>query len=311
MKKLFNNDTFLKIISFAAAILCWIYIVFITNPQIEVNITGVPITLSDHQSIKNEGYIVSNETTPYIDIKLRGTRSMLANINKDNVLAYVDLSGCNSKGTYEIPVIIKLPYEEVTVISKSVYNVSIVVDKYVSRKFNIKPVYVGELKDENYFLESTDISEPSVTVSGPESIIKTIENVNADINISKASSDFSDTSPIKLLNSNNSEIINKNITLSNTEISYKCTIYKKKEVNIKASVVPIDSAVNYVVTDHPKVTISGPASDVDEIDFISTTEINIKNFNLPHTFNASIIPPKNIKIEENISNVEVLVDNKR
>ena len=58
MKKLMENDIFLRVISLFIALLCWIYIVLITNPDIEVKITGLPVTLADHQTIKNEGYVI-------------------------------------------------------------------------------------------------------------------------------------------------------------------------------------------------------------------------------------------------------------
>ena len=132
MKKLMSNDIFLRILSLVLAILFWIYIVFITNPEIEVKITGIPITLANHQSIKNEGYIVSNEITTTVDIKVKGTRRMLADMDRDSIIAYVDLTDCTDKKTYELPVSIKLPYEDISLVSSSVIKLPVAVDNYIT-----------------------------------------------------------------------------------------------------------------------------------------------------------------------------------
>lgn len=310
MKKLFNNDGFLKIFSVVMAVLCWIFIIFITNPQIEVKISGIPITLSDHQAIKSEGYIVSNAIDATVDIRLSGTRQMLANINKDNVLAYIDLSGCTNKGTYKLPVSIKLPYEEVKVVSKSIYNMTIAVDNYISRDFDVEYTYTGELKNQNYMIYSTTLNSDKVTVSGPEDIIKTIEKAVINIEVNKESGDFSGLSEIQFLNSNNADIKSDMLESDLKEISYRCTVYEKKSVEVAPYTENQSSNVKFTVKDHPKVTVLGPSADIDKITSVSTDSINYNADKLPETVRVGLSVPKGIEIEEDITYVNVLVENK-
>lgn len=310
MNKLFLNNTFLKIFSVVASVLCWIYIVFITNPSIEVTITGIPITLSDHQSIKNEGYIVSNDINSTVDLKLKGTRKMLAGINKDNIIAYIDLSGCTKKSTYKLPVNIKLPYEEVKVVNKSIYNVTVAVDNLISRDFEIECAYSGELQSSAYTVNSTELSAKKVNVKGPEDIIKTIEKARVTIDIDNASADVSGSSYITLLNSNNAVISSGSITLNKPSVDYLCEIYQRKSFAVKPSVSENASSVKVSVTDHPTVTLIGPADEIDKITTVSTADITFNPDALPHTVSAKLIIPKNIKVEDEITTVNVLVENK-
>ena len=307
MKKLFDNEVFLRIFSVVIAFLCWIYIILITNPEIEVKISGIPITLSDHQSIKNNGYIVSNEINSTIDIKVKGTRQMVASINKDSVIAYVDLSDCTDKQTYELPVNIKLPYQDISLVSKSIQKISVEVDNYVTRDFKLSYNYIGELKNSNYNIEETILSNQSVTVSGPASIIKTVEKATIDIDIDKADDDVSGYASVTLLNSNNAPVNSKNIDIKSGDISYKCVVYEKKSVEVKPA---ISSTTDYKcsVTDHPTITLIGPASDVDRITSISTNPFYVEDEQLPKTYTANLIIPKNITVEEDIKTVKVLVE---
>lgn len=308
MKKLFDNELFLRIFSIVVAFLCWIYIIFITNPQIEVKISGIPITLSDHQSIKNEGYIVSNEINSTIDIKVKGTRQMLANINKDSVIAYVTLSDCTDKQTYQLPVNIKLPYEDISLVSKSVQKISVSVDNYVNRDFSVSYTYKGELKNSNYMIEDTELSSSTVTVSGPESLIKTIEKATISIDIDKADDDVTGYASVSLLNSNNTPVVSSSLDVKSGDIAYKCIVYEKKNVDVKPAIS--NNAQNYKcsVTDHPTITLVGPASDIDRITLISTAPFYVENSQLPNTYTASLIIPENVTVEEDIKTVKVLVE---
>ncbi len=308
MKKLFENELFLKIFSIVVAFFCWVYIIFITNPQIEVKISGIPITLSDHQYIKNEGYIVSNEINSTIDIKVKGTRQMLANINKDSVIAYVSLSDCTDKKTYELPVNIKLPYEDISLVSKSVQKISISVDNYVTRDFPVSYTYAGELKNSNYMIEDTELSSSTVTVSGPESLIKTIEKATIDIDINKASDNVTGYASVNLLNSNNAPVVASSLDIKSGDNAYKCIVYEKKNVDVKPAISNNSQNYKCSVTDHPTITLVGPASDIDRISSISTSPFYVENSRLPDTYTANLIIPENVTVEEDIKTVKVLVE---
>ncbi len=308
MKKLFNNDTFLKILSIVLAVLCWFYVVFVTNPQIEISIKGIPVSLSDHQSIKNEGYIVSNETIPTVDIKLRGSRSMLANISKDNVLAYVDLSGCANSGTFDLPITIKLPYEEVSVISKSIYNVTVVVDRFVSRTFPVTTEYAGKLKDDTYTNGEIELSQNTVKVSGPDSVVKTIEGAKIVVDLNDTDSNIKGKANVVLFNSNNVEIKNNNVTVNNKEIEYTCQVNCKKEVSVVPKLVHSSTTVKANVTDFPKVTIIGNSDDINSIEAIETVEINLDGLSTPAIYRANLNIPENITVENGITSVEISLE---
>ncbi len=309
MKKLMENDIFLRVISLFIALLCWIYIVLITNPDIEVKITGLPVTLADHQTIKNEGYVVSNDINMTVDIKVKGTRQRLASLDRESIFAYVDLSDCVGKKTYELPINIKLPYEDIKLVNKSVQKVSVSVDNYITREFPVDFAYKGELKNKNYFIKETKLLASKVSVSGPESIIKTVERSTVIIDISGASDDISGFAPVEFYNSNNDRIVSKNIDVKTKDISYKSVVYQKKNVEI-IPVVKDSEAEKYkfTITDHPKVTLEGPASDIDAIKTISTEPFYVNDSTLPDTYSAKLIVPEKAVVEEQINYVTVLVE---
>lgn len=308
MKKLMSNDLFLRILSLVLAILCWIYIVFITNPEIEVKITGIPITLANHQSIKNEGYIVSNEITATVDIKVKGTRKMLADLDRDSIIAYIDLTECTDKKTYELPVSIKLPYEDISLVSSSVIKLPVAVDNYITKEYPIEPSYSGELKNSNYTIQELEHTK-TITVSGPEPIVNTIDSASITIDLKGSADDLSGYARVKLLNSNNAEVMSNTLDIKDKDAFYKCTIYQKKNVPIQPK-INNSSSYEYTVLDYPTVTIIGPSSDVEGITSIPTKILPGTEYDSSVIYIAELIIPEKMEIEEKIEKVEVMVTKK-
>ena len=309
MKKLLNNDLFLRIFSVVAAFLCWVYIVFITNPEIEVKVTGIPVTLADHQVIKNTGHVVSNDINTTVDIKVKGTRQRLANFDRASVIAYVDLSDCTDEKTYQLPINIKLPYEDIKLVNKSIQKISIAVDKYVTREFPIEYSYKGELKSKDYSVHETKLLSNSVRVAGPESVIKNIDKASVTIDISGISDDISGFATVTLLNSNNDEVVAKSLDIQTKDVSYKCIVYQKKDLSVVPSLrntPPEDYSCT--VTDHPTITVEGPASDVDAITEISTEPFSANESATTENYNVKLIIPENVSVAEEIKSVNVLVE---
>ncbi len=308
MKSLWQNDTFLKISSIVIAFFCWIYIIFITNPEIEVKLSGIPVTLSGHHAIKGEGYIVANELNATVDIKVKGTRKMLANLNRDSIIASVDLSDCTDKKTYELPVDIKLPYQDISLTSKSIETVSVNVDNYETQKFAVTYSYEGKLKNSNYSIEEIKLDTDVITVSGPETVLKTIEKATISIDIDGEDSDISGIASVVLLNSNNDAINTNSLDIKDKDISYKCSVFEKKTVNVEPSVNNSSDQYELTVTDHPTITLVGPASDVDAVTSIKTRPFTINEGTQNYT--VRLIVPENISVEESISTVNILVKKK-
>ena len=61
--------------------------------------------------------------------------------------------------------------------------VTVVVDRYKSQTFDITP-NIKFTADTDYFVAPIALSEPQVTVSGPESLVSSIASVTVEENIS-------------------------------------------------------------------------------------------------------------------------------
>ena len=307
MKKLMQNDIFLRIFSLALAIFCWIYIVFITNPEIEIKINNISVSLANHQAIKNEGYIVSNEINTTVNIKIKGTRRMLADLDEKSIIAYVDLTDCTDAKTYDLPINIKLPYDGISLVSSDVTKISVDVDKYSTKDIPISYTYSGSLSPHYSINGEPQLANKTVTISGPEPILSTIEKASITINLDNASDDISGFAPITLLNSNNSQVTSSTIDVKNDKISYKCTIYLEKVLPIEPT---LSNATKFEgkIQGNNYVTIEGPASKINVITSIPTKTIYMGDTEGLYVTNLNL--PEGIIVKEDIQTVSVQVTKK-
>jgi len=121
-KSFFSNDWVLKIISLIGAVFLWMYIIIIVDPPIDITIRDIPIQYIEQTKLASQGLSVVSDKTQTMEIKIRGSRKKLANIDTNAISAIVDLSNVTSVGTHSLPVNIAIPYEYSEIISRKPYS---------------------------------------------------------------------------------------------------------------------------------------------------------------------------------------------
>ena len=75
IKKLFNNDNFLRALSIVVAVFLWMYIVSLNNPQVEIPITGVDIEVINTQNIDENKLDIISVSDTKTSVKIFGRMS--------------------------------------------------------------------------------------------------------------------------------------------------------------------------------------------------------------------------------------------
>lgn len=309
MKRIFENDTVLKILSLVIAILLWIYIIVLLDPAVEMTVSAVPVTFIDNSTLLNAGYIVSSDASYTVDVRIKGSRKLLSSLKQDQVNAYVDLSGCTGKGSYELPISVRLPNEELEVVNQSIYHAAVAVDNYITRQIETEANFTGELEEKYTLMEdSVRLSAEYVSVSGPEIEVKSIEKAVVDIDLTDVSSSVSNaTGALRLVNSNGSDVSENRLTFDTETVRYSFNLLEQKTVKI----VPlfangIDSSnLTWSFPDTEQVTVIGDPDVIAPITQINTTPIQYSEAQI--TYHPRLDIPIDVSIVENIRTVVVEV----
>lgn len=305
MRKILDNNNALKIISFFISFSLWIYVAIVVNPEREVTLRGIPISYSGHQSLLEQNYMISLQSDENVTLKLEGPINLISQVSKENVSAYVDLSGYTTEGTYSLPVKVRLPFEQISVSDKTVYNATVVISRVYSHKFDVQIMYKGKLKDE-FVLENPDTSTGiKVDVSGPNDIVKSIDMAAVTVDLNGVKSDFNIKGEIKLFNSNGDIIDKHNLSVSKNEAEVSVKLLKKKTVSITADFD--EEGYSAEITGDNSITILGKSSVIDEISSVMTEKITIPESENEETKEVSLLLPSGIKAENNTSKITVKI----
>lgn len=309
MKRFFVSDTFTKILSLIMAVFLWAFVVIALNPQLEITIIGVPVVYSDTEALTSNNLVIINDQQLKVDIRLRGTRNALANVNNQNVTAVVDMNGYNVVGEHYIPINIKLPVDGVTVIGKHPENVKTVIDKLITVK---KPLVlnVEGTPKQGYITSSPHLMQDYVTVQGPDSILKTIDKAVAKIKVTDKDDDVVEMSDISFVSVNGVPVSNNMIQTTPNRVEARCSILYRKTVKVRVPVEGTNAAnlkVSATSQIYNEISLVGKATDLSSVNYIDTEPIDITNVTASGETEVNLVLPPNVSTESNIQKVGVTI----
>ena len=152
-----------------------------SSETITKTITNIPITVNLSDSAKEAGLKVFGLEDVSAEVTVTGDRIVLGQLTKDNITVFAQQSAgiINTTGNYTLELLARksghpTDYEILNQVSPRFVNVF--VDRLQTKTFNITP-NINCITDANYFLGAAALSEPDVTISGPESIVSNIGKV--------------------------------------------------------------------------------------------------------------------------------------
>jgi len=306
VKNFFTTDIPIKLLSLFLAVVLWIYVVILLNPETDVIISDIPVTFADSLALTNSNYVMMNEKQHTIELKLRGKRSILTGVNKNNISAYVDLAGYEKTGAFSLPLRIVLPFDQITVLEKKPYNINVTIDKIITRKFTISAALNGEPKD-NFVAYPPTTSQNIIEVKGPQTIVESIDKAIVQLNVASAVEDVIDLQKIKLINSDGNEITNKLLTTSPEKVEVHSPVLFKKKVPIKAVLSTQPPLLDTEIIGNSEINILGKQDMLNAITEIRTEVIKDDLIKTETQLNVPLVVPNGVILEQKINEVTVKI----
>ncbi len=167
----------IKLLSLGLAAMLWVYV---DNLKEKERFVSVPVEVRNIP----HGYMLSDGVPPSVKVILKGKESRLALLDETSIIGYIDLENSEKLSRREIMIVDKNSIPQgisVKEITPRIIDVSI--ERVEERSVMVIPVITGE-PPFGYFFEDVIIDPEKVFVSGPESLIKTLESVyTKDISI--------------------------------------------------------------------------------------------------------------------------------
>lgn len=314
IKKLFNNDNFLRIFSLCIALLLWMYIVSLNNPQVEIPINGIDIEIRNQQNIQGNNLNIISVSDSKTSVKIFGRMSEVSAISPADIKVYVDASDIYSANSYYLSTKSEIDSKSVVVTGIDVKDVNIYVDYIQAVEKDIEILVVGEPKT-GHILESAIPANDKVVIKGPQNIVNKVASIKASLDITNANSDYSTVCPVKMYTANGEVINSEYLTLTVTDVAVDVKFNATKNVEIKVDIPETVDLEMYDIIITPKtVDISGQPTLLETINTLQIGTLTESSFTSDETTVIIELPQiegikyniedKNVKVQTIPNNIE-------
>lgn len=348
MKEKLLNNLPLKLISVVIAIVIWYMVTTIYDPIITKTFADIPV------QITNEAYIAEGKKTYQISeqyqsiaVSVRGNKSVVSDITADDIRVTADLTQIVTMDTDPVYVPVTAVCAGISPenIHTQTATIPIEIEDVDSAKFPIS-VDTGDSKPaKEYEIGSKKADPETITVSGPESLIKKISSIVAKVDVSDMSESGTVTGTLVVIDKNLDEMTETQMNFLNFEtgsrqIDVKIELWKKQTgVSLEAdysgtpkhgyqvtnvtttpeeiTVAGTEEALkqlalngNTVVIPADKINIDGQSKDTDitvNIDDLLTDEPDLKITSSADTVtvHVSILPNGSKEFQLDVNNIKV------
>lgn len=272
MKNKLKNNTKIKIISLLSALVLWIYVMAVVDPDDTKLFEDVPVAVTNIDELSDNDLIVYPESDLVADIYITGRLSDLQKITAEDIHIYGTINNPmegNNKLALKANITKQVSYE-----FKSDFIV-VRLEKLIHEKKEIRSDITGRYKDD---VDTIILDADSVNISGPRILIDQVKYIKASVSIDSNDKDNL-TQRVKLVPVNNLGKEVKGVNLDIKSVNAEIRLLEEKEVpiNLQVEDTSVDIS-NYEVTPQT-VTIKGKKDIIDTITYINTKKADLSGIN--------------------------------
>jgi YbbR domain-containing protein len=310
-RKIINNlPTLLTALAFAVGV--WIFAVTQADPTVtrtypqplEIEVIGLDPNLT-----------IVNEISQQVSLTIRAPSSIFDQLENDPNLISVtlDLSGLDS-GVHTLTPQVNISLSPTEVVRMNPATIFVKVDSIISQQF---PIEVNTLGNPaiGFDVGEPELSNNTTTISGSESMVKSIDQVIAEVNIVDSSDSIQRTVDLMAFDAEGNEIQGLTMTPNSVQVTVPITQrggYRTVVVKIVTS-GQIESGyrLTNIFANPPTVTIysSNPQLVESIPGFVETTPINLNGANQDLEIRVALNLPEGINVvgSQNVS-VQIGID---
>lgn len=286
-----NNKTFLRIFSLVVAVLLWMYVIGEVDPTKTSVVDDIAVSFTNSDALAKEGLAPIENENMQISVKIKGKRSLVNDVKRSGISAYVDVSSCK-EGKNIVEVNINTP-DGISVESMSDEYLTFEVEAIEEAK---KPVSIS-FEDKNGSKSKVpwviSFMPETVTVSGASSLVDKVSEVRGTVSVADMSEEHSswEYATLTAVDENGDAVAG--VTVQDNSVTAEVRILTAKTVTLDVSAENLEDGYETdSISADSQIKIVAPAEVLDHVDSIKgiadMTEISdtethkIKlNFNLP------------------------------
>ena len=241
LTKLITNNFGLKVLSAVLAVILWMVVVNVEDPDRSAVFTvPVEITNTDYLTEMGKTYEVL-DNTDMVSFVVSGPRSVVENLEASDFTVTADMENIDATMSM-VPIIVSAASNssQIDITQRNSFLI-VQVENLVTENFRVDVETEGTLA-EDCFVDEVSSSVKSVTVSGPESVMDQIAGAQAVLNVNGAAQDVASVQEIVLVDASGNAVSKDRLTLEQTETTVTARVKMRKTVPLEFEVTGTPAA---------------------------------------------------------------------
>ena len=245
-----KNDVLPRLVSLAAAVLLWFFVIDSLDKELTTTITQFPVEFTGTGLLANNDLVIIEGAHSTVNFEVEGKTSKLKTLNMNYVRATADLSNITAPGSYDVQYELSTIHSGVS-LKKITPSVRIVVDRMVSKPVPVDLTLGGKL-EEGYILDRRSLSPDAITVTGPQSVLDKIVSAKTAYDISGLQESTETTLGYALIDAEGDEVKSNYLSTNTASVQLELAIRQTGEIPLVLNV----KDYGYITADDVEVKLS-------------------------------------------------------
>lgn len=289
MKNNLKRNTRIKLISLLSAMVLWMYVMAIVDPEDTKLFENIPVTVTNTEELQDDDLVVYPESELVADIYITGKLSDLQKLSEDDIHIYGSINNPIEGKNYlylKVNTTKQVSYE-----FKSDFIV-VKLEKLMHQEKNISPEIIGDYKDD---VDTVTLQQSSVNISGPRVLIEQVDYIKATVHVDSKDKDKL-TQRVKLIPVDIEGKEVNGVNLDVKTINAEVTFLAEKQVPINIQLKDENADIKAYEVTPEVITIKGKKEVLDKINYINTQKIDSTSIGVSRK--VDLIIPEGVTTDE-------------
>lgn len=287
-----KDNTKTKLISLLSAIVLWLYVMTVIDPEETRIYKDIPITIANMQQLKSEDLTIYPEAELFTDISIKGKLSRLKRISKDSIRIY---------GSVEQPtegknlVTLRADLSEGVSYELQPNIITVNLEKNISE---VKPVNIKTEGKYVSYIDKVTSEKQSVNVNGPRNLVNEVYEVVGNLNVDTKDKNFSKR--LKLIAIDRDGEVVEGVIVEEEYTNVDVVLLEEKTVPIEVNIKDENSNLKEYKLLKTEVKIKGTKEVIKGIQSIYTKPIDVSTITQDSIKDVELDIPPNISVSDKI-----------
>ena len=304
-----SRHIFAKILCLFAAAIVWMYVMNLESTDFEQVFSQLPVVVDGvaQLSAESDMSVISGYGNT-VDIIVSGKKSEVQKLTAEDIRVSVDVSELSEAGKFTLPVQVQLP-DNFTAVNESLLNTEIYVDVNTTREIPIRTVKKGYSISTSYVMGEPELSQETVTVTGPQQVLELIDCALLELNLGNLTTSATVVATPRLVGADGTPISNPYVRFENDEITANISVETTKTVKFTATYALPELANKWMVEFDPvSVTVKGDPLDLEQVEAIPVYTITADTKAGEYVIGAdAVYLPSGVELQETLDSITVRI----